>query len=75
MKMIGNLGLFGNWDCDCGYSHDQGGVPPDNVVLSPWIKSHNGLMQNLELDEAHSSPGLQAAAGPGLVEECATLVC
>lgn len=26
------------------------------------------------LDEAHSSPGLHAAAGPGLAEECATLV-
>jgi hypothetical protein len=26
------------------------------------------------LDEAHSSPGLQAAAGLGLAEECATLV-
>lgn len=27
------------------------------------------------MDEAHSSPGLHAAAGPGLAEECATLVC
>lgn len=27
------------------------------------------------LDEAHSSLGLHAAAGPGLAEECATLVC
>ena len=26
------------------------------------------------LDEAHSSPGLHAAAGTGLAEECATLV-
>ena len=26
------------------------------------------------LDEALSSPGLHAAAGPGLAEECATLV-
>jgi hypothetical protein len=26
------------------------------------------------LDEAHSSPGLHAAAGSGLAEECATLV-
>lgn len=31
------------------------------------------VQQNL--DEAHSSPGLHAAAGPGLAEECATLVC
>ena len=30
------------------------------------------LGQNL--DEAHSSPGLHAAAGPGLAEQCATLV-
>lgn len=29
-------------------------------------------LQNL--DEAQSSPGLHAAAGPGLAEECATLV-
>ena len=33
---------------------------------------HLGGQQNL--DEAHSSPGLHAAAGPGLAEECATLV-
>lgn len=26
------------------------------------------------LDEAHSSPGLHVAAGPGLAEQCATLV-
>lgn len=26
------------------------------------------------LDEAHSSPGLHASAGPGLAEECTTLV-
>lgn len=26
------------------------------------------------MDEAHSSAGLHAAAGPGLAEECATLV-
>lgn len=26
------------------------------------------------LDEAHSSPGLHAAAGPGLAEQCALLV-
>lgn len=26
------------------------------------------------MDEAHSSPGLHAAAGPGLAEECVTLV-
>ncbi|GFQ02061.1 protein gdap2 homolog [Phtheirospermum japonicum] len=28
---------------------------------------------NENLDEAHSSPGLHAAAGPGLAEECASL--
>lgn len=27
------------------------------------------------MDEAHCSPGLHAAAGPGLAEECAALVC
>ena len=32
----------------------------------------NFVGQNL--DEAHSSPGLHAAAGPGLAEQCATLV-
>ncbi|KAJ0969906.1 hypothetical protein J5N97_022783 [Dioscorea zingiberensis] len=26
------------------------------------------------LDEAHNNPGLHAAAGPGLAEECATLL-
>jgi hypothetical protein len=31
-----------------------------------------GFVQSL--DEAHSSPGLHAAAGSGLAEECATLV-
>lgn len=30
------------------------------------------IIQNL--DEAHSSPGLHAAAGPGLLDECGTLV-
>jgi O-acetyl-ADP-ribose deacetylase (regulator of RNase III) len=28
---------------------------------------------NENMDEAHSSPGLHAAAGPGLAEECASL--
>eukprot|EP01018_Ginkgo_biloba_P036518 Gb_02660 [translate_table: standard] len=31
------------------------------------------LILNVNLDEMHSSPGLHAAAGPGLAEECATL--
>ena len=31
-----------------------------------------GFVQSL--DKAHSSPGLHAAAGSGLAEECATLV-
>lgn len=35
------------------------------VRVSGWLKS---------LDEAHSNPGLHAAAGPALAEECATLV-
>lgn len=31
-------------------------------------------MVQQNLDEAQSSPGLHAAAGPGLAEECASLV-
>lgn len=34
----------------------------------------SGFVIAQNLDEAHSSPGLHAAAGPGLAEECATLV-
>ncbi|GAY36761.1 hypothetical protein CUMW_024350 [Citrus unshiu] len=38
----------------------RGGLPSDSG-------------DSVNLDEAHSSPGLHAAAGPGLAEECATL--
>ncbi|XP_010552560.1 PREDICTED: protein GDAP2 homolog [Tarenaya hassleriana] len=41
----------------------------------PWILEVDAVVNstNENLDEAHSSPGLHAAAGPGLAEECATL--
>ncbi|KAL8465568.1 hypothetical protein ACS0TY_034889 [Phlomoides rotata] len=47
--------------------------PLDHEINSK-IYLWRGNPWNLEnLDEAHSSPGLHAAAGPGLAEECATL--
>ncbi|KEH27846.1 appr-1-P processing enzyme family protein [Medicago truncatula] len=41
----------------------------------PWNLEVDAVVNstNEALDEAHSSPGLHAAAGPGLAEECATL--
>ncbi|RAL37612.1 unnamed protein product [Cuscuta campestris] len=41
----------------------------------PWYLEVDAVVNstNENLDEAHSSPGLHAAAGPGLAEECATL--
>ncbi|XP_009804628.1 uncharacterized protein LOC107767161 isoform X1 [Nicotiana tabacum] len=41
----------------------------------PWSLEVDAVINstNENLDEAHSSPGLHAAAGPGLAEECATL--
>ncbi|OMO71904.1 hypothetical protein COLO4_27932 [Corchorus olitorius] len=41
----------------------------------PWNLEVDAVVNstNENLDEAHSSPGLHAAAGPGLAEECATL--
>ncbi|KAM0832601.1 hypothetical protein ACQ4PT_064780 [Festuca glaucescens] len=41
----------------------------------PWNLEVDAVVNstNESLDEAHSSPGLHAAAGPELVEECATL--
>ncbi|KAH7691157.1 Hismacro and SEC14 domain-containing proteins protein [Dioscorea alata] len=41
----------------------------------PWNLEVDAVVNstNESLDEAHSSPGLHAAAGPGLAEECATL--
>lgn len=42
---------------------------------NPWNLEADAVVNstNENLDEAHSSPGLHAAAGPGLAEECATL--
>ncbi|KAJ6833065.1 protein GDAP2-like protein [Iris pallida] len=42
---------------------------------NPWNLEVDAVVNssNESLDEAHSSPGLHAAAGPGLAEECATL--
>lgn len=42
---------------------------------NPWNLEVDTVVNstNENLDEAHSSPGLHAAAGPGLAEECATL--
>ena len=42
------------------------------IIYPPFLSFFAVGQQNL--DEAHSSPGLHAAAGPGLAEECATLV-
>uniref|UniRef100_A0A0D9Z257 Macro domain-containing protein n=3 Tax=Oryza TaxID=4527 RepID=A0A0D9Z257_9ORYZ len=41
----------------------------------PWNLEVDAVVNstNENLDEAHSSPGLHAAAGPGLAEECTTL--
>ncbi|XP_010044450.2 protein GDAP2 homolog isoform X3 [Eucalyptus grandis] len=41
----------------------------------PWNLEVDAVVNstNESMDEAHSSPGLHAAAGPGLAEECATL--
>ncbi|RDX85875.1 Protein GDAP2-like protein, partial [Mucuna pruriens] len=41
---------------------------PWNLEVDAVVNSTNEV-----LDEAHSSPGLHAAAGPGIAEECATL--
>ncbi|KAJ8774515.1 hypothetical protein K2173_016961 [Erythroxylum novogranatense] len=42
---------------------------------NPWNIEVDAVVNstNENLDEAHSSPGLHAAAGPGLAEECAML--
>ncbi|KAI4379217.1 hypothetical protein MLD38_005541 [Melastoma candidum] len=42
---------------------------------NPWNLEVDAVVNstNENLDEAHSSPGLHTAAGPGLAEECATL--
>lgn len=42
---------------------------------NPWNLEVDAVVNstNENLDEAHSSPGLHAAAGPGLAEECVSL--
>ncbi|XP_024994513.1 protein GDAP2 homolog isoform X1 [Cynara cardunculus var. scolymus] len=42
---------------------------------NPWNMEVDAVVNstNENMDEAHCSPGLHAAAGPGLAEECATL--
>ncbi|CAL9155354.1 uncharacterized protein LOC103994971 [Musa acuminata AAA Group] len=42
---------------------------------NPWNLEVDAVVNstNESLDEAHSSPGLHVAAGPGLAEECASL--
>ncbi|XP_027346698.1 protein GDAP2 homolog isoform X2 [Abrus precatorius] len=42
---------------------------------NPWNLEVDAVINstNESMDEAHSSPGLHAAAGPGLAEECAVL--
>uniref|UniRef100_A0A0R0JD55 Uncharacterized protein n=1 Tax=Glycine max TaxID=3847 RepID=A0A0R0JD55_SOYBN len=42
---------------------------------NPWNLEVDAVVNstNENMDEAHSSPGLHDAAGPGLAEECATL--
>ncbi|KAL1365818.1 hypothetical protein HN51_013784 [Arachis hypogaea] len=42
---------------------------------NPWNLEVDAVVNstNENMDETHSSPGLHAAAGPGLAEECATL--
>ncbi|XP_061368009.1 uncharacterized protein LOC133311017 isoform X2 [Gastrolobium bilobum] len=42
---------------------------------NPWNLEVDAMVNstNENMDEAHSSPGLHGAAGPGLAEECATL--
>ncbi|XP_015965520.1 LOW QUALITY PROTEIN: uncharacterized protein LOC107489283 [Arachis duranensis] len=68
---------------------DSGGIgsvsrfPVDNEVNlkiylwrgNPWNLEVDAVVNstNEVMDEAHSSAGLHAAAGPGLAEECATL--
>ncbi|KAK1273026.1 hypothetical protein QJS04_geneDACA007938 [Acorus gramineus] len=69
-----------------GDTEAEGGVsrfPVDHEINSkiylwrghPWNLEVDAVVNstNESLDEAHSSPGLHAAAGPGLAEECMTL--
>ncbi|CAL0315215.1 unnamed protein product [Lupinus luteus] len=68
---------------DSGGSGSVSRFPVDHEVNSriylwrgnPWNLEVDAVVNstNEVLDEAHSSPGLHAAAGPSLAEECATL--
>ncbi|EFJ30302.1 hypothetical protein SELMODRAFT_91055 [Selaginella moellendorffii] len=46
---------------------------PWNLEVDAVVNSTNEASLSFNLDEAHSSPGLHAAAGPGLAEECSSL--
>nr|DAD31380.1 TPA_asm: hypothetical protein HUJ06_010231 [Nelumbo nucifera] len=68
---------------DNGASGTTSRFPVDHEINSkvylwrgnPWNLEVDAVVNstNESLDEAHSSPGLHAAAGPGLAEECMTL--
>ncbi|KAI4328513.1 hypothetical protein L6164_020862 [Bauhinia variegata] len=68
---------------ESGVSGSVSRFPVDHEINSkiylwrgnPWNIEVDAVVNstNENLDEAHSSPGLHAAAGPGLAEECATL--
>ncbi|KAF5449553.1 hypothetical protein F2P56_029985 [Juglans regia] len=67
---IGSYGMVSRFPVD----HDTN----SKIYLwrgNPWNLEVDAVVNstNENLDEAHSSPGLHAAAGPGLAEECATL--
>lgn len=78
--------LTGDDDGAAGAGGGRGGAsrfPVDHGINSriylwrghPWNLEVDSVVNstNESLDEAHSSPGLHAAAGSGLAEECATL--
>ncbi|TMX02907.1 hypothetical protein EJD97_019347 [Solanum chilense] len=68
---------------ECNASGIVSKFPMDHEINSkiylwrgdPWNLEVDAVVNstNENLDEAHSSPGLHASAGPGLAEECTTL--
>ncbi|XP_049389793.1 uncharacterized protein LOC125854321 [Solanum stenotomum] len=68
---------------ECNASGMVSKFPMDHEINSkiylwrgdPWNLEVDAVVNstNENLDEAHSSPGLHASAGPGLAEECTTL--